>query len=355
MNNKRITYAIVSIYLLTVVIIGQSLVFDNTHSVFTEMFWPYQDSLEAYEIEIQYLSENGWSALNNTDLFWIPDLWETYTTTEKNLILDFSRNGGKVLIWWHHCSNEMNIKLNDLLLYPGWDLSMSVSDLDLRGPEYIWCIRHIIPFTERIDSVKLQAPTKIECGHNIYPFMLLDSSCTIPVAAISFPFLSEGNCSSFVVLITGADWFVTAYCDSLWSHPADNRRFALNIIYAMLGVPGYEFDPCAFADSMLVPKIDTASLCHRTPNPFTPNGDGINDEAKFEFPGLGEVPGTIKIFTLGNLRVRTIEVPSGAGAKQQAIWDGKDDTGTPMREGIYLYTIRAEGRIKCQGTVTLAR
>ena len=110
-----------------------------------------------------------------------------------------------------------------------------------------------------------------------------------------------------------------------------------------------------YAGRITVPCESPLYLCHRTPNPFTPNGDGIHDEVEFTFPGLGEVPGTIKIFTLDNLRVRTIEVPAGAGAKQSAIWDGRDDTGTPMREGIYLYTIRAEGRIKCNGTVTLAR
>ena len=110
-----------------------------------------------------------------------------------------------------------------------------------------------------------------------------------------------------------------------------------------------------YAGNITIPCDSPLYLCQRTPNPFTPNGDGINDEAEFEFPGLGEVEGVIKIFTLGNLRVRTIEIPAGWSAKETAIWDGTDNAGAPLREGIYLYTIRSEGRIKCKGTVTLAR
>ena len=255
------------------------------------------------------------------------------------------------MIWWHHSSDEMNLILNDLLLDTGWETNMSVLDLCMYRPEYVWCIRDLPPFTENVDSIQLVGPAEIGCGDNAYPITLLDTSCTIPVGAVSFPFLFEDNCSSFVILLTGADWFITTDCD--WNHFADNLRFALNVLYAAAGLEGYEFDACAFAESVFV--SETYYPCSRTPNPFTPNGDGINDEAEFTFPGLGEVEGVIKIFTLENLKVRTIEVPAGWGAKEIAVWDGTDNGGAPLRQGIYLYTIKSEGRIKCKGTVTLAR
>jgi len=322
----------------------------DTHT-YLPYWYPFIDTLETNAVNVHYTSIEGWDNLNEMDMLWlclfhVPD-YDTLTYEQVTEIVEYVRNGGKLVVFF---IDEQVHFINCLLMDPRWNTTMEVEDVGLYAGFRLCCVHTFSPFTDNVDSIKLSLPTYIDCGENAFQIAAVDSACTTTVIAMSFPFLSEGNYSSFVFVITGAHYFAWAHCSQFI---ADNWRFGSNVLLSAAGCEGYEFDPCAFVDSMLAPE--PSSLCSATPNPFTPNGDGINDEAEFTFPGLGEVPGTIKIFTLGNLRVRTIEVPTGAGAKQEAIWDGTDDTGEPLSQGIYIYTIRAEGRIKCSGTVTLAR
>lgn len=85
------------------------------------------------------------------------------------------------------------------------------------------------------------------------------------------------------------------------------------------------------------------------PNPFTPNGDGLNDQTYISFfiSNLVERrPVRITIYDVTGRVVRTLlDIQSAASAfvERAAIpWDGRDDDGKLLPPGLYIYQIFIE-------------
>ncbi len=81
------------------------------------------------------------------------------------------------------------------------------------------------------------------------------------------------------------------------------------------------------------------------PNPFTPNNDGVNDSVVFYFDA-GTVQPVIKVYNGSGRVVRTLD--------GVVSWDGKDDSGSVVEAGLYLYHFRL-GDLNKTGTVVVAK
>ncbi|MCU0453945.1 MAG: hypothetical protein MUE68_09815 [Bacteroidetes bacterium] len=92
--------------------------------------------------------------------------------------------------------------------------------------------------------------------------------------------------------------------------------------------------------------ISTAEI---DPNPFTPNGDGRNDQTHVSFIVTNLVvprPVHVEVFDISGRLVRTLLNQSSSArayVEQDAIiWDGRDDNGRLLPPGLYLLQIRVE-------------
>lgn len=88
-----------------------------------------------------------------------------------------------------------------------------------------------------------------------------------------------------------------------------------------------------------------------SPNPFTPNGDGINDIVRLKVGEFGLDQPTATIYEFEGRAIRTLENVQGGELR----WDGTDDSGEQQPPGVYLFVVRDGGQTAASGHVTLAR
>ena len=87
---------------------------------------------------------------------------------------------------------------------------------------------------------------------------------------------------------------------------------------------------------------------HLIPNPFTPNGDGINDEVTFSFNLvrlLEPINVQVNIYDLSGRPIAQIHTGGSNASNVQVKWDGRESHGQLAPPGIYLYRLVADSDV----------
>lgn len=112
------------------------------------------------------------------------------------------------------------------------------------------------------------------------------------------------------------------------------------------------FDPVVAVGREGLPAVDNVSA---RPNPFSPNGDGKDDTAKFTASFTHELKWQLDIF---DSKSRVMRNYRGTGVALDVTWDGKDKSGRLVVDGKYTYKISgsttdATRAIPAEGNLTV--
>jgi hypothetical protein len=113
-------------------------------------------------------------------------------------------------------------------------------------------------------------------------------------------------------------------------------------------------------NSISIRSVPAASRLSCAPNPFSPDGDGVDDITviHYEMPLLTSII-NVKIYDVRGRLIRRLASSEPGGGVGDVIWDGRDDSGAVARIGIYiafLEAVNGSGTVEsAKGVLVLAR
>ncbi len=111
-----------------------------------------------------------------------------------------------------------------------------------------------------------------------------------------------------------------------------------------------------YGDSVFYFMVELLAECKAHPQPFSPNDDGINEYGKFEYPDMYENQGVVYIYDMDNKLVRELRNGDDYDSYLGIVyWDGRDEEGKIVDNGVYLYLVKVKGKIVCKGTLYIAK
>ncbi|MBU3955640.1 hypothetical protein KJ633_04195, partial [bacterium] len=91
------------------------------------------------------------------------------------------------------------------------------------------------------------------------------------------------------------------------------------------------------------------------PKIFTPNSDNLNDECSFYYDNPNSFAPSGEVFDIRGRKVSDMKLGGvSSSVSGSLIWDGKNSGGQYVSPGVYIWQIKAEGKVY-NGTVVVAR
>lgn len=201
------------------------------------------------------------------------------------------------------------------------------------------------PTAVTFDEVPLNAPNVPPGLTNVIKLFQLDSQFTLHgnmMMTLLYPDFQYPAGQDGIVdgtQIPESSLGISYWDGFTWKYLGGITNPQLNTVTARVGGPGfYAIVPAqaqAPQDARPMQKI------------ITPNGDGKNDVALFTFANpLDNIK--VEIFDMTGHRMRTLFSANDNG------WDGRDDSGSIVESGVYIYQYRLDGKL-VSGLIAVAK
>ena len=130
----------------------------------------------------------------------------------------------------------------------------------------------------------------------------------------------------------------------LWLGRDSSGAYVKNGTYAIYIDPGSALK--RFSTTVQTNKYPTITNFSATPNPFSPNGDEVDDTTSISFNISEDAKLSLKIYDgLDNLVKTIVDNETAPEGAYNYIWDGTDDSDSPVYEGRYVARIEAQAAI----------
>ncbi len=160
------------------------------------------------------------------------------------------------------------------------------------------------------------------------------SSDSVSVLVINYPEVELGA-DSLTVCVEDLNTFELEIADNYDSYEWQDGS---TYYYFDVADSGYYYvtagiGNCFASDSIYI-TLDTCTINYIAPNVITPNGDGVNDLFLFDFEYR-------KVTIFDRWGIVVFE-----SAEPNLFWDGRDQQGRLVSEGVYFYVIEAEEQVR---------